>query len=130
MPALFNPLDALVDTAIRLDISLPPITSPSVTLTVIPSAGTSGPSKAAAVAIKTVGKKIVKMHPGPTPNGRNLCAHRWLKVFKDSTKGTTAEFKVYYDGLSNEQKAAYDKEAKELASGNAWNKDTYDGTIY
>ncbi|KAF8444066.1 hypothetical protein L210DRAFT_3502711 [Boletus edulis BED1] len=70
MPALFNPLDALVDTAIRLDVSLPPITSPSVTLTVVPSAGTSGPSKAAAVAIKTVGKKIVKMRPGPTPNGR------------------------------------------------------------
>ena len=71
----------------------------------------------------TASKKVTKMRPGGVRNGRkvlfdrvqvtlslsflilrNLCAHRWLKAFKDTTNGNTAEFKQYYDSLTEEQR--------------------------
>ncbi|KAN0082865.1 hypothetical protein V8E55_008660 [Tylopilus felleus] len=77
-------------------------------------------------------KKAAKMRPGPARNGRNLCAWRWLKAFKETSTGSTAEFKEYYEALSSQQKEAYDKEAKELVSSNAWTtaKDVENGNLH
>ncbi|OAX31796.1 hypothetical protein K503DRAFT_787613 [Rhizopogon vinicolor AM-OR11-026] len=61
-----------------------------------------------------------KMRPSPTKNGRNLCAHRWLKQVR--TNGTTDKFGVYYAGLTGDQRTAYDKEASELVATNKWDK--------
>ncbi|KAG9309298.1 hypothetical protein JVU11DRAFT_10785 [Chiua virens] len=77
----------------------------------------------------TTAKKIVKMRPGPVRNGRNLCVHRWLKQFKDTTNGTMTEFKVYYESLTKEQREAYNKEAAGLVARNAWNKDAFNGPM-
>ncbi|KAG9312496.1 hypothetical protein JVU11DRAFT_6884 [Chiua virens] len=75
-------------------------------------------------------KKPTKMRPGPGKNGRNLCAHRWLKAFKDTTDGTLAEFNQYYVNLNDAQRTAYDKEATELVANNSWNKTTLVGKIH
>ncbi|KAG2350639.1 hypothetical protein BDR05DRAFT_994012 [Suillus weaverae] len=47
------------------------------------------------------GSKIVKMHPGPTKNGRNLCTLWWLKQLK--IVGMMEEFCAYYMNLTPEQ---------------------------
>ncbi|KAG1743384.1 hypothetical protein EDB19DRAFT_1827296 [Suillus lakei] len=76
--------------------------------------------------IKTSGKS--KMRPSPKQNGRNLCAHRWLKQIK--TNGTTDEFCVYYSNLDEEQRKEYDNEANTLATEKKWNKTINTGKIY
>ncbi|KAG1861625.1 hypothetical protein F4604DRAFT_1683978 [Suillus subluteus] len=69
-----------------------------------------------------------KMRPSPKQNGRNLCAHRWLKQIK--TNGTTDEFCVYYGSLNEEQRKDYDNEANTLATENKWNKTVNTGKMY
>ncbi|KAG2058369.1 hypothetical protein BDR06DRAFT_1004551 [Suillus hirtellus] len=56
-------------------------------------------------------KKPVKMWPGPTKKGWNLCALRWLKQV---TSSSTNEFNAYYSRLNETQIQSYDREAKEL----------------
>ncbi|KAG2346756.1 hypothetical protein BDR05DRAFT_997160 [Suillus weaverae] len=55
-----------------------------------------------------------KMRPSPTKNGRNLCAHRWLKQM--NTTGSTDEFCIYYNSLSQGQCKEYDDETSKLVS--------------
>ncbi|KAG1887456.1 uncharacterized protein F5891DRAFT_988296 [Suillus fuscotomentosus] len=69
-----------------------------------------------------------KMCPSPRQNGRNLCAHRWLKQIK--TNGTTDKFCVYYGSLNEEQRKEYDNEANTLATENKWNKTVNTGKMY
>ncbi|KAG2357613.1 hypothetical protein BDR07DRAFT_1490496 [Suillus spraguei] len=59
-------------------------------------------------------KKPVKMWPGPTKKGCNLCALHWLKQV---TPGSTNEFNAYYSKLNEMQVQSYDREAKELGAG-------------
>ncbi|KIK15657.1 hypothetical protein PISMIDRAFT_16354 [Pisolithus microcarpus 441] len=44
------------------------------------------------------GNGKAKMCPGPTKNGRNLCAHRWCKQVQSS--GSTEEFQRYFNNLT------------------------------
>ncbi|KAG2137800.1 hypothetical protein BD769DRAFT_1384926 [Suillus cothurnatus] len=46
------------------------------------------------------------MQIGKAQNGRNLCAREWLARNKT---GSAAEFKTYYDGLSDGQKKSYNE---------------------
>ncbi|KAG1851565.1 hypothetical protein C8R48DRAFT_777877 [Suillus tomentosus] len=59
-----------------------------------------------------------KMRPGNTKNGRNLCAHRWLKQTNPS--GSSAEFKTYWDCLSAEQISKYGAECAQLIADGMW----------
>ncbi|KAG1833179.1 hypothetical protein EV424DRAFT_1623364 [Suillus variegatus] len=61
-----------------------------------------------------------KMRPSPTKNGRNLCAHRWLKQI--NTTGSTDEFCTYYNSLSQGQRKEYDDEASKLIAEGNWDK--------
>ncbi|KAG6369851.1 hypothetical protein JVT61DRAFT_13409 [Boletus reticuloceps] len=72
----------------------------------------------------------VQMRPGPARTGRNLAALHWLKQIQSD--GTIPAFKDYYDGLSKDQRQAYDNEAKDLVAKNMWNKakDVQDGTLH
>ncbi|KAG6369173.1 hypothetical protein JVT61DRAFT_1361 [Boletus reticuloceps] len=118
-----NPLNALAQVAAKLDIQIPSISEPDLS---VQTTSTNNSSESTGLSSTTsarhttgTAKKIVKMRPGPVRNGRqvyskNLCAHRWLKQFKDTTNGTTAEFKAYYESLTKEQWEAYDKEAAGL----------------
>ncbi|KAG1864468.1 hypothetical protein C8R48DRAFT_672543 [Suillus tomentosus] len=74
-------------------------------------------------------KKPVKMRPGPTKKGRNLCALRWLKQV---TPGSTNEFNAYYSRLNETQIQSYDREAKELEKEGRWtkNSEVVDGPMY
>ncbi|KAG1780967.1 hypothetical protein EV702DRAFT_1042653 [Suillus placidus] len=70
-----------------------------------------------------------KMRPSPTKNGRNLCAHRWLKQM--NTTGSMDEFCIYYNSLSQGQHKEYDDEASKLIAEGNWNKTTIvAGKIY
>ncbi|KAI5992513.1 hypothetical protein EDD15DRAFT_2197084 [Pisolithus albus] len=71
----------------------------------------------APVSKSTKGSGKAKMRPGPTKNGRNLCAHRWRKQVQSS--GSTEEFQQYYNGLTEEQRKimqAYDNDAVALSA--------------
>ncbi|KAG1768398.1 hypothetical protein EDD22DRAFT_949601 [Suillus occidentalis] len=61
-----------------------------------------------------------KMRPSPTKNGRNLCAHRWLKQM--NTSGSTDKFCIYYNSLSQGQRKEYDDEASKLIAEGNWDK--------
>ncbi|KAG1838384.1 hypothetical protein DFJ58DRAFT_846096 [Suillus subalutaceus] len=61
-----------------------------------------------------------KMRPSQTKNGRNLY----------QTNGTTDEFGVYYMGLAENQRTAYDKEAAELVATDKWDKTVGQGEMY
>ncbi|KAI5994181.1 hypothetical protein EDD15DRAFT_2435236 [Pisolithus albus] len=77
----------------------------------------------------TKGGGKAKMRPGPTKNGRNLCAHRWRKQVQSS--GSTEEFQNYYNGLTSAQRKAYDDEATALATTNNWDtKSICNGALY
>ncbi|KAI6094305.1 hypothetical protein EDD16DRAFT_1524376 [Pisolithus croceorrhizus] len=69
----------------------------------------------------TKGSGKMKMHPGLTKNGCNLCAHHWHKQVQSGR--STEEFQQYYNGLSAEQQKimqAYDDEATALTTSNNW----------
>ncbi|KAI5991909.1 hypothetical protein EDD15DRAFT_2197341 [Pisolithus albus] len=89
------------------------VTLPAATISVTPDSNTadsrSKPSK---------GNGKAKMHPGPTKNGRNLCAHRWRKQVQSS--GSTEEFQRYFNDLTAAQRQAYDDEAAALVTNNKW----------
>ncbi|KAI6036056.1 hypothetical protein PISMIDRAFT_12317 [Pisolithus microcarpus 441] len=83
----------------------------------------------APVSKSTKGNGKAKMRPGPTKNGRNLCAHRWRKQVQSS--GSTEEFQQYYNGLTAEQRKAYDDDATALVASNNWDaKSICNGTLH
>ncbi|KAG2057378.1 hypothetical protein BDR06DRAFT_1036132 [Suillus hirtellus] len=128
-----NPLSVLALTAAKVDI--PP--SPLAELDVSPPLESHGPgdppledctgSNAKKEKLSKASGKG-KMCPIPKHNGRNLCAHCWLKQIK--TNGTTDEFCVYYGSLNEEQRKEYDNEANTLATENKWNKTINTGKMY
>ncbi|KAG1753113.1 hypothetical protein EDD22DRAFT_850535 [Suillus occidentalis] len=90
----------------------PPTTIPPV----IP-ASNSGSSELKPVAPS--GPMIVKkMRPGNIKNGRNLCAHQWLK--QTNLSGSSAEFKMYWDCSSAEQILKYGAECAQLIADGMW----------
>jgi len=50
-------------------------------------------------------KKISKMRPGMTNTARSLCSQEWCK---QNPRGTTIEFKNYFDNLSPEALKRYE----------------------
>ncbi|KAG2072439.1 hypothetical protein BDR04DRAFT_1153412 [Suillus decipiens] len=62
-------------------------------------------------------KKSRKMQIGKAQNGRNLCAREWLTRNKT---GSAAEFKTYYDGLSDGQKKSYNELAAKKVTAGEW----------
>ncbi|KAI6024791.1 hypothetical protein BKA83DRAFT_4124647 [Pisolithus microcarpus] len=75
------------------------------------------------------GNGKAKMHPGPTKNGRNLCAHRWRKQVQSS--GSTEEFQRYFNDLTAAQQQAYDDEAAALVRNSKWDtKSICNGTLH
>ncbi|KAI5994207.1 hypothetical protein EDD15DRAFT_2196285 [Pisolithus albus] len=68
-----------------------------------------------------VTKAKAKLRPSGTKNGRNLCMLRWLKQVDGN--GQRDDFREYYDKtLTQGQREAYDKEAKQLVETNGWTK--------
>ncbi|KAI5993028.1 hypothetical protein EDD15DRAFT_2367824 [Pisolithus albus] len=66
-------------------------------------------------------KAKAKLRPSGTKNGRNLCMLRWLKQV--DTNRQKDDFRKYYDKtLMQDQREAYDKEAKQLVETNSWTK--------
>ncbi|KAG2029412.1 hypothetical protein BDR03DRAFT_987771 [Suillus americanus] len=55
-----------------------------------------------------------KFRPATTKNGRNLCAHCWLKQLMPN--GFSQDFKVYWDSLEKTRQASYDIEASNLVA--------------
>ncbi|KAI6018680.1 hypothetical protein BKA83DRAFT_4496163 [Pisolithus microcarpus] len=75
------------------------------------------------------GNGKAKMHPGPTKNGRNLCAHHWRKQVQSS--GLTEEFQRYFNDLTAAQQQAYDDEAAALVRNSKWDtKSICNGTLH
>ncbi|KAG1839240.1 hypothetical protein DFJ58DRAFT_733462 [Suillus subalutaceus] len=94
-------------TAVVAD--LVPTSTTTVPLLVLDASATSKPHPSVPA------KKSRKMQVGKAQNGRNLCAREWLTHNKT---GSAAEFKTYYDGLSEAQKKSYDElAAKKVAAG-------------
>ncbi|KAG2343574.1 hypothetical protein BDR05DRAFT_948024 [Suillus weaverae] len=118
-----NPLSVHSLTAANVDIPPSPQVTPDHPLE------TPGPidpllDDSASLIIKKekmskAGSKC-KMRPSPTKNGCNLCAHRWLKQM--NTTGSTDEFCIYYNSLSQGQRKEYDDEASKLIAEGNWNK--------
>ncbi|KAG1870296.1 hypothetical protein F4604DRAFT_1926507 [Suillus subluteus] len=63
-----------------------------------------------------------RFHPAATKNGRNLCAHHWLKQLMPN--GSSQEFKVYWDSLEKTRQANYDIEASNLVADCVWTANT------
>ncbi|KAG2110474.1 hypothetical protein BD769DRAFT_1674633 [Suillus cothurnatus] len=125
-----SPLSTLALPAVGTMIPpLPPSIDPPPSFSAPCSTGIKGPGKAGDAA-NGRGSKISKgkMRPTQTKNGRNLCAHRWLKQVESNK--TTEEFCVYYGDLSADQRKQYDTEAAELVANNAWDKKVYEGTLH
>ncbi|KAJ8581535.1 hypothetical protein M405DRAFT_615899 [Rhizopogon salebrosus TDB-379] len=57
-----------------------------------------------------------------TRNGRNFCAHPWLKQL--APHGSLHEFKRYRDSLGKERQQKYDAEATKLVSEGTWSGNT------
>ncbi|KIK43072.1 hypothetical protein CY34DRAFT_804242 [Suillus luteus UH-Slu-Lm8-n1] len=57
-----------------------------------------------------------EFRPAAIKNGRNLCAHRWLKQLMPN--GSSQDFKVYRDSLEKTHQASYDIKASNLVSTN------------
>ncbi|KAI5990939.1 hypothetical protein EDD15DRAFT_2197730 [Pisolithus albus] len=90
---------------------------------------TADNSKVDSVSKSSKGSGKAKMRPGPTKNGRNLCAHRWRKQVQSS--GSTEEFQNYYNGLTAAQRKGYDNEAAALVANNNWDtKSICNGSLY
>lgn len=75
------------------------------------------------------GSGKAKMRPGPTKNGRNLCAHCWRRQVQSS--GSTEEFQRYFNDLTATQRQAYDDEAAALVANSKWDTKTIcNGTLH
>ncbi|KAG2109537.1 hypothetical protein DEU56DRAFT_985454 [Suillus clintonianus] len=60
--------------------------------------------------------------PATTKNGRNLCAHRWLKQL--APNGYSRDFKLYWDSLGKDRQEKYETDAKKLISDGIWTGST------
>ncbi|KAG1832617.1 hypothetical protein DFJ58DRAFT_847955 [Suillus subalutaceus] len=123
---IMNPLSTLALCAANMQFPPPP--SPPVVVNPVLGCAVQKATTSTAEPLSKPKKAKGKMRPSQTKNGRNLCAHRWLKQIK--TNGTTDEFGVYYMGLAENQRTAYDKEAAELVATDKWDKTVGQGEMY
>ncbi|KAG2152969.1 hypothetical protein DEU56DRAFT_958276 [Suillus clintonianus] len=121
---IVNPLSTLALCAANMQFPTPAPTVPALECEVQKATVNSNPAEPMPKPKKAKGK----MRPTQTRNGRNLCAHRWLKQIK--TNGTTDEFGVYYMSLAENQRTAYDKEVTDLVAANKWDKTIGQGRMY
>ncbi|KAG0699212.1 hypothetical protein DFH29DRAFT_1002168 [Suillus ampliporus] len=122
---IVNPLSTLALCAANMQFPTPPSPpAPALKCEVQKATVNSNPAEPMSKPKKAKGK----MRPSQTRNGRNLCAHRWLKQIK--TNGTTDEFGVYYMSLAENQRTAYDKEVTDLVAADKWDKTIGQGRMY
>ncbi|KAF9473243.1 hypothetical protein BDN70DRAFT_937577 [Pholiota conissans] len=92
-----------------------PYQYPVPSLDVLTSAATHTPSNAQLPLNPTKNdtkrSKGTRMRPTKTTTARNLCALEWVK---NNSQGTTEEFKIYYNNLSEEQKKVWENKSKAL----------------
>ncbi|KAG2363295.1 hypothetical protein BDR07DRAFT_1483895 [Suillus spraguei] len=76
-----------------------------------PATDTASPMPAAAGTTDDTSDVAMtkKFRPLATKNGRNLCAHRWLKII--APNGTSGDFKIYWNALSKDSQVNYESEA-------------------
>ncbi|KAG2046770.1 hypothetical protein BDR06DRAFT_1025337 [Suillus hirtellus] len=68
------------------------------------------------------GPATKNFRPAATKNGRNLCAHRWLKQV--APNGYSQDFKLYWDSLGKDRQKKYETDAKKLISDGIWTGNT------
>ncbi|KAG2051840.1 hypothetical protein BDR06DRAFT_1022473 [Suillus hirtellus] len=68
------------------------------------------------------GPATKNFRPAATKNGRNLCAHRWLKQV--APNGYSRDFKLYWDSLGKDRQEKYETDAKKLISDGIWTGNT------
>ncbi|KAG1781304.1 hypothetical protein EV702DRAFT_1042423 [Suillus placidus] len=80
------------------------------------------PAASASATVESASGK--KFRPGTLKNGRSLCAHRWLKQV--AANGSSADFRIYWSGLTKDKQLAYEADALKLVSNDIWNSNTVD----
>ncbi|KAG1841781.1 hypothetical protein F4604DRAFT_1939246 [Suillus subluteus] len=123
-PVMKNPLAKLAGRKRESTVPDPVVTpsdvpAPLSTLT-LPS--NDIPAPPASATIESAGAK--KFRPGTSKNGRSLCAHRWLKQV--APNGLSANFRIYWSGLTKEKQLAYETDALKLVKDDIWNGNTVD----
>lgn len=136
----YNPMTLLALAAAKVNATpVPPVLECLITtppnrniMEARPSTNTSsdasGGGKSSASTLPA--KSKAKLRPSGTKNGRNLCMLRWLKQV--DANGQKDDFCEYYDKmLTQAQREAYDKEAKQLVETNDWTKTIIErGTLH
>ncbi|KAG1727847.1 hypothetical protein EDD22DRAFT_930709 [Suillus occidentalis] len=134
LPQIKNPLAKLVPTkkpnpleppsalAPATNDSTPQNPNPTVLPVSSPMAATkdtTSPTPAAGTTDVTCDIVTTKkFRPSATKNGRNLCAHRWLKIL--APNGTSGDFKTYWNALSKDSQQNYESEAAALVKDGTW----------
>ncbi|KAG2336786.1 hypothetical protein BDR05DRAFT_1005571 [Suillus weaverae] len=98
----------------------PSAVSASSSASMLPPSNVPAPS-ASAIVKSASGKKF---RPGTLKNGRSLCAHWWLKQV--AANGSSADFRIYWAGLTKDKQLAYKADALKLVSDDIWNSNTVD----
>ncbi|KAG1774495.1 hypothetical protein EV702DRAFT_1047660 [Suillus placidus] len=80
------------------------------------------PAASASATVESASGK--KFRPGTSKNGRSLCAHQWLKQV--AANGSSADFRIYWSGLTKDKQLAYKADALKLVSDDIWNGNTVD----
>ncbi|KAG2113387.1 hypothetical protein DEU56DRAFT_919716 [Suillus clintonianus] len=121
-PIIKNPLAKLAgqkhQSVVPNPVAPPPSVSTSSSASTLPP---TAPSTSAIVE-SISGKRF---RPGTSKNGRSLCAHRWLKQIA-TTNGSSADFRIYWSGLTKDKQLAYETDALKLVSDDIWNRNTVD----
>ncbi|KAG2744449.1 hypothetical protein P692DRAFT_201808405 [Suillus brevipes Sb2] len=96
---------------------------PASAVTPIDACVTSSISESVNVASQSKpGPTSKNFRPATTKNGRNLCAHRWLKQV--APNGYSRDFKLYWDSLGKDCQEKYETDAKKLISDGIWTGST------
>ncbi|KAG2064403.1 hypothetical protein BDR04DRAFT_1162619 [Suillus decipiens] len=123
-PVIKNPLAKLAGQ--KRESTVPdPVVTPSdmpapLSTPMLPS--NKMPAPPASATVESAGTK--KFRPGTSKNGRSLCAHRWLKQV--APNGSSANFRIYWSGLTKEKQLAYETDALKLVKDDIWNGNTVD----
>ncbi|KAG1787101.1 uncharacterized protein HD556DRAFT_1449156 [Suillus plorans] len=124
-PVIKNPLAKLAERKRESTVPNPAVTPSDVPASLsaptLPPKDMPVPAASAAVESAASAKKF---QPGTSKNGRSLCAHRWLKQI--AANGSSANFRIYWSGLTKEKQVAYESDALKLVKDDIWNGNTVD----
>ncbi|KAG1758624.1 hypothetical protein EDD22DRAFT_849864 [Suillus occidentalis] len=111
-PAIKNPLAKFAGQKCESAAPDPVVTPPDIpaplSTPALPSNDMPIPPASATVELASV----KKFRPGMSKNGRSLCAHRWLRQV--GSNGSSANFRIYWSGLTKEKQLAYETDALKL----------------